>query len=321
MALQSLFTGLFYCILFFHPSTTFYCLRRLRPHPPSRREKAPSPPPPPPTSASSHAEEHTSSFMKKLSSKHKKKDKSHDKPHHTIPPYKSPPNDSPSFKPTNPVPPHPNNNHHLVSELRNGEPALHVIQTIFQTGWTNKVKNPTIEKVLKIHHSAEILKAFEDYRETVKSTAAKTSFSKREERWVADGNELLRFHSTATACELGYRQNSSICERTQHCSVCNIIRYEFPSGVDKLALCESSWRANEMRVKEDGWSSSLPRGLVVRRAMFVCRVIAGRVAYRERKGLVKGEEGGFDSIMGGQKELVVLDPKSLLPCFIVMYNV
>lgn len=260
--------------------------------------------------------------MKMLSSKHKKKDKSHDKPHHIIPPYKSPPNNSPSFKPTNPVPtPHPNNNNHLVSELRNGEPALHVIQTIFQMGWTNKAKNATIEKVLKIHHSAEILKAFEDYKELVKSRAAKASFSKREERWVADGNELLRFHSTATACELGYRQNSSICEQKQHCSVCNIIRYEFPSGVDKVALCESSWRAHEMMVKEDGWSSSLPRGLVVRRAMFVCRVIAGRVAYQERKGLVKGEEGGFDSIMGGQKDLVVLDPKSLLPCFIVTYNV
>lgn len=153
------------------------------------------------------------------------------------------------------------------------------------------------------------------------SMTSKTTTSKRVQRWAADGNELLRFHCFSIACELGYGENSSMCELNKRCRVCDVIRCGFPSGVDKVAFCERSWRAHKMMVKGDGSSSSSSNGgSMVRRAMFVCRVIAGRVAYQQRQGLVNGEEGGFDSIVGRQKDLLVLNPKSVLPCFVVIYN-
>ncbi|KAM0821982.1 hypothetical protein ACQ4PT_071814 [Festuca glaucescens] len=55
-----------------------------------------------------------------------------------------------------------------------------------------------------------------------------------------------------------------------------------------------------------------------RRAMFLCRVIAGRVA----EGGACSEEGreGYDSVRGGRGELVVFDRRAVLPCFLIIYK-
>lgn len=67
-----------------------------------------------------------------------------------------------------------------------------------------------------------------------------------------------------------------------------------------------------------------------RRVMLVCRVIAGRVrrvgdAFDE-SGV--GVGGGYDSVAGKKceggtdnlEELVVTNPRAILPCFVVVYN-
>lgn len=59
-----------------------------------------------------------------------------------------------------------------------------------------------------------------------------------------------------------------------------------------------------------------------RRAMMVCRVIAGRV--KEAAAEEEEEMGGFDSLAddgANLEELFVGNPKAILPCFVVIYRV
>lgn len=67
----------------------------------------------------------------------------------------------------------------------------------------------------------------------------------------------------------------------------------------------------------------------VKRAMLVCRVIAGRVGCDSDEA-DKGD-GGFDSVMarGGsgvytrldEEDLLVFNPRAVLPCFVIVYTV
>jgi hypothetical protein len=55
--------------------------------------------------------------------------------------------------------------------------------------------------------------------------------------------------------------------------------------------------------------------------MFLCRVIAGRVAEGE-EACSEAEAGreGYDSARGGKGELVVFDRRAVLPCFLIIYK-
>ena len=70
-----------------------------------------------------------------------------------------------------------------------------------------------------------------------------------------------------------------------------------------------------------------------RRAMLVCRVIAGRVRRSpndnvpaEQEIIAPSVDGSYDSIGGSAgvysnlEELVVFNPRAILPCFVVIYN-
>lgn len=144
---------------------------------------------------------------------------------------------------------------------------------------------------------------------------------KKHPRCLADGNELLRFYGTVLACSLG-ADSSGLCG-SDKCGVCRILRRGFPpkkelSNSLGIFTASTSGRAIESinLGKED---QSL------RKALVVCRVIAGRV----HKPLENIQEGvinpsGFDSISGkvdgflGIEELYILNPKALLPCFVVI---
>lgn len=68
-----------------------------------------------------------------------------------------------------------------------------------------------------------------------------------------------------------------------------------------------------------------------RRAMLVCRVIAGRVRRVAEEAPLEedGASGGgcYDSVAGcagmysDLEELVVFNPRAILPCFVVIYKV
>jgi hypothetical protein len=213
---------------------------------------------------------------------------------------------------------------HAVAELLGSDPGHNIVQIIFKSGWP-ETNFPNIHRILKIHNSQKILSKFEEYRETVKSKAARNT-RRRDERCIADGNELMRFHCSTFLCELGHNGNSSICSQ-QFCNICVIIKSGFSPKLDGISTLSTSWRAN----------SSIPDDMErefsfmnVKRAMLVCRVIAGRVGSELDDELDK-TDGGFDSVMAraesgvytrlDDEELVVFNPRAVLPCFVIVYSV
>uniref|UniRef100_A0A1J3GYR6 C2H2-type domain-containing protein n=1 Tax=Noccaea caerulescens TaxID=107243 RepID=A0A1J3GYR6_NOCCA len=224
---------------------------------------------------------------------------------------------------------------HAVSELIDGESSTNIVKIIFKSGWPehgNKI--PEIQRILKIHNSPKILTRFEEYREFVKAKAARSNGGGRQwddERCVADGNELLRFYCSTFMCNLGQNGSSSLCGH-QYCSICGIIGSGFSPKLDGIATLATGWRGHvavpEEVEKEFGFMN-------VKRAMLVCRVVAGRVGCDLiADDDVDKNDGGYDSLVGqgtGNKsgallridddELLVFNPRAVLPCFMIVYTV
>ncbi|KAK8641410.1 hypothetical protein V6N13_010816 [Hibiscus sabdariffa] len=216
---------------------------------------------------------------------------------------------------------------HAVSQLTDGDSGNNIVRIIFKTGWTDMVKNPEIHRILKIHNSPKILTRFEEYRELVKAKAARNgAMGRRDERCIADGNELLRFNCSTFMCDLGLNGSSSICNQ-QYCSVCGIIKSGFSPKMDGISTLSTSWRAH-MAIPEDVEEEF--KFMNVKRAMLVCRVVAGRVGSEGEE--IDKEDGGFDSVIGrggrsgaytklDEEELLVINPRAVLPCFVIVYTV
>ncbi|KAJ0984453.1 hypothetical protein J5N97_002809 [Dioscorea zingiberensis] len=209
--------------------------------------------------------------------------------------------------------------HHAVTELVEGDSSRKIVEIICRANWLKSESScGRIERVLKVHNMQKTLARFEEYREMVKFKASK--LPKKHPRCLADGNELLRFHGTTVSCYLGMSGSSSLCT-SKGCSICQILRHGFtmkkekgPMGVFTTA---TSGRAFEsIEISEDNLS--------IRKALLVCRVIAGRVHkpldnYQELVG-----QSVFDSLAGkvglyaNIEELYLLNPQALLPCFVVI---
>ncbi|GLT73160.1 hypothetical protein SLA2020_450360 [Shorea laevis] len=219
---------------------------------------------------------------------------------------------------------------HAVSELGPEDSGRNIVEIIFKSSWLKK-DNPIckIERILKVHNSQCTIQLFEDCRDAVKTRALNST--KKHPRCAADGNELLRFYCTTLSCSLGSKGSSSLCGSIPGCGVCTIIRYGFqgkgggastPAGCKGVSTTASSGRAHD----------SLMKHTDERRAMIVCRVIAGRVK-RVADDAPSGEEnvvsaGPYDSVAAytnagvysNLEELIVFNPRAILPCFVVIYK-
>ncbi|CAH2060123.1 unnamed protein product [Thlaspi arvense] len=226
---------------------------------------------------------------------------------------------------------------HAVSELIDGESSTNIVKIIFKSGWPEHGnKFPEIQRILKIHNSSKILTRFEEYREFVKAKASRSSINGGGRRWddercVADGNELLRFYCSTFMCNLGQNGSSNLCGH-QYCSICGIIGSGFSPKLDGIATLATGWRGHvavpEEVEEEFGFMN-------VKRAMLVCRVVAGRVGCDLiADDDVDKSDGGYDSLVGqgtGNKsgallriddeELLVFNPRAVLPCFVIVYTV
>ncbi|KAF3789603.1 hypothetical protein EJ110_NYTH11669 [Nymphaea thermarum] len=209
---------------------------------------------------------------------------------------------------------------HAVTELVEGDSSRKIVEIICRTSWL-KSENPCgrIERVLKVHNMQRTLARFEEYRESVKMKASK--LPKKHPRCLADGNELLRFYGTTLSCSLGMNGSSSLCA-SENCSVCRIIRHGFSTkkemkeGVGVFTTSTSGRAYESIEEYEDNPS--------VRKALLVCRVIAGRVHRPLENILDVSGQMGFDSLAGkvgpysNVEELYLLNPRALLPCFVVI---
>ncbi|XP_010471696.1 PREDICTED: uncharacterized protein LOC104751448 [Camelina sativa] len=236
---------------------------------------------------------------------------------------------------------------HAVSELGPEDSGRNIVEIIFKSSWLKK-DSPIcqIERILKVHNTQRTIQRFEDCRDAVKARALQTT--RKDARCAADGNELLRFHCTTLTCSLGARGSSSLCSNLPGCGVCNAIRHGFlgksaggggataTASVGGVRTTASSGRADDLLTCSDD----------ARRVMLVCRVIAGRVkrinllaaeasATAETKSPVEDSSavgvsssgGVFDSVAvnagvySNLEELVVYNPRAILPCFVVIYKV
>lgn len=209
---------------------------------------------------------------------------------------------------------------HAVTELIEGDSSRKIVEIICKTSWLKAENNcGRIERVLKVHNMQRTLARFEEYREMVKIKASK--LPKKHPRCLADGNELLRFYGTTIACSLGINGSSNLC-LTEKCCVCRIIRHgfsirkEMKGGIGVFTTSTSGRAFESITLDEENPS--------VRKALLVCRVIAGRV-HRPLDNLedIAGQTG-FDSLAGkvglysNIEELYLLNPRALLPCFVVI---
>ncbi|XP_010268701.1 PREDICTED: uncharacterized protein LOC104605577 [Nelumbo nucifera] len=205
---------------------------------------------------------------------------------------------------------------HAVTELGPEDSGRNIVEIIFKSSWLKK-DNPLckIERILKVHNTQRTIQRFEDCRDAVKARVSNNT--KKNPRCAADGNELLRFHCTTLSCALGARGTTSLCGSIPGCGVCTIIRHGFPGKVQEgkgVRTTASSGRAHDSLGSVEG-----------RRAMLVCRVIAGRVK-RVADDVATEEEGVYDSVAGyagvytNLEELIVFNPRAILPCFVVIYK-
>ncbi|XP_019182368.1 PREDICTED: uncharacterized protein LOC109177439 [Ipomoea nil] len=202
---------------------------------------------------------------------------------------------------------------HAVSELGPEDTSRNIVEIIFQSSWLKK-DTPIckIDRILKVHNTPRTISRFEDYREATKAKANK--LAKKHPRCIADGNELLRFHCTTFVCSLGVNASSNLCNSIPNCNVCAVIKNGFKVAEDVagkgILTTATSGRAHDSaRVADE------------KRAMLVCRVIAGRV-----KKNMEGSLEEYDSVAGAAgvysnlDELYVFNHRAILPCFVVIYR-
>lgn len=190
-----------------------------------------------------------------------------------------------------------------LTELPEGHPSRNVVEIIFHTSWSPKAFSGRIEMVFKVQNLPRTVARFEEYREIVKSRAdsgdglASDGGGEEDARCVADGNEVMRFYCLGPTGSSGAYDPS-------RCA------WAF-SGVKGTAICtfEGSGGAHE--------SAGGGRG---RRAMLVCRVIAGRVCKQLGFDSLVERKGMYDSVSGENSELLVFDSRAVLPCFLIIYK-
>ncbi|XWS49083.1 hypothetical protein CRYUN_Cryun13aG0133100 [Craigia yunnanensis] len=186
-----------------------------------------------------------------------------------------------------------------LTELPEGHPSRNVVEIIFHTSWSPKAFTGRIEMIFKVQNGPRTVTRFEEYRETVKTRSGSgsgglASADEENARCVADGNEVMRFHCLGPT--LGN---------------CGMNETWLFSGGKGAAICTYSG---------SGGAYVSAGGGKGRRAMLVCRVIAGRVSKLVGFGYELDGRAGYDSVSGDNGELLVFDPRAVLPCFLIIYK-
>ncbi|RWW80785.1 hypothetical protein BHE74_00010862 [Ensete ventricosum] len=178
-------------------------------------------------------------------------------------------------------------------ELPMGDSSRRVVEIIFSSTWSSSggggcgAVAAEIEMLFRVHNPVRTVARFEEHRATVRARAARSN----DPRCAADGNEMMRFQ----------------------CGGAGGLVYD--AGVARSVVWSAGMKVEGVRTfAGSGGAHASGGGGAGRKAMLVCRVIAGRV---------RGEsdhEAEADSVSLGNGELVVFDPWAVLPCFLIIYN-
>lgn len=174
-----------------------------------------------------------------------------------------------------------------------------------------------IDCILKVQNMPKTLACFEEYREMVKNKANK--LQNKHPRCLVDGNEVLRFHGTTIACSLGIHNCYSLCN-LDYCGVCQILRHGFSNNKE----FQGALRVHTSSTSVEAFDSirSFDERGFLRKSVIVCRVIAGRVHCPSEEIQEKFDSLAekFSNNHSEIEELYLLNPKALLPCFVVIYK-
>lgn len=184
-----------------------------------------------------------------------------------------------------------------LTELHEGHPSRNVVEIIFHTSWGPKPFSGRIEMIFKVVNASKTVSRFEEYREAVKGRVSSGAPTDENARCVADGNEVMRFQCLGPYDAAGGGGG----------------------GGWSLAGVKGSVNRTFSGSGEAHENGGGGRG---RRAMMVCRVIAGRVSKQIgfMDSLLDGRVG-LDSVSGDNGELFVFDSRAVLPCFLIIYRV
>ncbi|CAN6232748.1 unnamed protein product [Urochloa humidicola] len=189
---------------------------------------------------------------------------------------------SPPPGPLGPVP--------ALTELPAGHSSRQVVEIIFLSSWSggSGAFPGVVEMLFRVHNPARAVARFEDYRTAVRARAGGAA------RSAADGNEMMRF---SPAPPYGSSPSAATCG----------------GGEDALRIRTFDGSGGAHAASGRGPATG-------RRAMFLCRVIAGRVAEAGAGSAEPKEQ--FDSVRVGKSggELVVFDRRAVLPCFLIIYR-
>ncbi|XP_019436087.1 PREDICTED: uncharacterized protein LOC109342586 [Lupinus angustifolius] len=210
-------------------------------------------------------------------------------------------------------------------QLHKEDSSWQIIEKICQPSYTNSESKVTeIQCVLKVLNHQKTFASFEECREVAMTYAEKLQDNKLS-RFLANGNELLRFHGTTIACSLGMNNGSSnkLCTFDQ-CGLCHILRHGFSTknqdfdGVVGILTTSTSEKAF--------YSVGSYEKMPLRKCVIVCRVIAGRIHNPLQENQEMITDSGFDSLVkkisaeSDIEELHILNPRAILPCFVVIYK-
>lgn len=191
----------------------------------------------------------------------------------------------------------------LLEEIVEGKPSKTIVEAIFRSGWKRGV-GYTIEKILKVNHSEKVCESFEECKKMVNSRSTRSSSKRLSER--------VFYHGATITCSLGVHKCPRICSK-KSCGLCKIIGQNY--GNEKTnwpeSLSTSSWSAHRKIVKQFGDHGVSKNAIIVSRVIASCR--------GENKGelnSIKVKRNQFD----GTKEVNILNPRAILPCFVIIYS-
>ncbi|KAI4307910.1 hypothetical protein L6164_031037 [Bauhinia variegata] len=200
-----------------------------------------------------------------------------------------------------------------LHELSSEDSSRKIVEMIFQNAWTNAA-GPLrkVRTVFRVCNSAQVLERFEKYREQVKQKAAEQYPSHT--RSMVDGNELLRFYGTSMRCCQGKsdRKIYDLC-KDPCCHVCHIIQNDFNMKCIK---------ENGFELNSSGESSTSAKTRVknVKRAVIVCRVIAGTPVNEVDDEYEVSNSTGSEEQQLSLEEFEVENPIAVLPCFVIVFS-
>ncbi|XP_037411759.1 uncharacterized protein LOC119275077 [Triticum dicoccoides] len=186
-----------------------------------------------------------------------------------------------------------------MAELPAGHSSRQVVELIFSSGWDlagAAAAAPEVEAMFRVHSGARAVARFEEARAAARAHGAAA-------RCGADGNEMMRFQ----------------CRPAAGAGVGGV----FGAGVATCQLGPSGSAVRTFACSGTAHARAAPSPGAVRRAMLVCRVIAGRVrpAQGDDPQALRHRSSHYDSVDMGDGELVVLDSRAVLPCFLIIYKV